>query len=97
VVATGGRRAEEAAATRKKPPQSVDDYARRWLATRTVKGRPGPHRRALPVDARRPPRADVGSKAVRDITMQAVDRWYTKTLADKPTMRAHCYSLLRAI
>jgi integrase len=38
-----------------------------------------------------------GSKAVRDITMQAVDRCYTKTLADKPTMRAHCYSLLRTI
>jgi integrase len=38
-----------------------------------------------------------GSKPVREITMESVDRWHAKTLADKPTMRAHCYSLLRTI
>lgn len=29
--------------------------------------------------------------------MQSVDRWYAKTLTDHPTMRAHCYSLLKTI
>jgi integrase len=29
--------------------------------------------------------------------MQSVDRWYAKTLPDHPTMRAHCYSLLKTI
>ena len=38
-----------------------------------------------------------GARPVRDITMQAVDRWYARTLTDKPTLRAHCYSLLRTI
>jgi integrase len=38
-----------------------------------------------------------GSKPVRDITMESVDRWYARTLKDKPTMRAHTYSLLRTI
>jgi integrase len=91
---------EKSAATRKKAAAvPFDDYARRWLATRTVKGRPLKprtleHYQAM-LDAHLVP--TFGSKAVRDITMQAVDRWYTKTLADKPTMRAHCYSLLRTI
>jgi integrase len=38
-----------------------------------------------------------GAKPVRDITMAAVDRWYARTLVDRPTMRAHAYSLLRTI
>jgi hypothetical protein len=38
-----------------------------------------------------------GAKPVRDITMESVDRWYAQTLKDKPTMRAHTYSLLRTI
>ncbi|MGE3842424.1 MAG: tyrosine-type recombinase/integrase [Vicinamibacterales bacterium] len=88
------------AVTRKKAAAvRFDDYARRWLETRTVKGRPlkprtVEHYQAMLDDHILPTFA---SKPVRDITMEAVDRWYAKTLADKPTMRAHTYSLLRTI
>lgn len=74
-------------------------YANRWLENRTVKGRPlrprtVAHYRSLIDDYLVPA---FGSKQVRDITMEAVDRWYARTLTDKPTMRAHAYSLLRTI
>ncbi|SHT00491.1 site-specific recombinase XerD [Mycobacteroides abscessus subsp. abscessus] len=91
---------KKAAATRKKAAAvRFDDYARRWLETRTVKGRPlkprtVDHYRAMLDDHLLP---TFGNKPVRDITMEAVDRWYAKTLTDKPTMRAHAYSLLRTI
>ncbi|OBG84787.1 integrase [Mycobacterium sp. E802] len=74
-------------------------YANRWLENRTVKGRPlkprtKAHYRSLLDDYLIP---SFGSKQVRDITMQSVDRWYARTLKDKPTMRAHAYALLRTI
>ncbi|MBL7660967.1 site-specific integrase, partial [Escherichia coli] len=34
---------------------------------------------------------------LRDITPAAVRRWYATTAVGTPTMRAHSYSLLRAI
>jgi hypothetical protein len=37
------------------------------------------------------------AKAVREISMESVDRWYAKTATDAPTVRAHAYSLLRTI
>jgi integrase len=75
------------------------DYAKNWLATRLVKGQP--------LAART--REDYGrllekhiyptfkNRAVRDIEMAAVDRWYAKTAPGAPTERAHAYSLLRSI
>jgi len=91
---------KKAAATRKKAAAvRFDDYARRWVETRTVKGRPLKPRTVehygSMLDEYLVPA--FGSKAVRDITMESVDRWYTRTLKDKPTMRAHVYSLLRTI
>lgn len=92
---------QKAAATRSKKAaaEKFSDYSRRWLETRTVKGRPlkprtVDHYRRLLDDYLLPA---FGGKAVRDITMESVDRWYAKTLPDHPTMRAHCYSLLRTI
>jgi integrase len=91
---------KKAAATRKKAAAiRFDDYARRWLETRTVKGRPlkprtVAHYQNMLDDYLVPA---FGSKPVRDVTMEAVDRWYARTLKDKPTMRAHVYSLLRTI
>lgn len=88
-------------ATRQKKAaaEKFADYATRWLETRTVKGRPlkprtVDHYRAMLDDYLIP---TFGSKPVRDITMESVDRWYARTLTDKPTMRAHAYSLLRTI
>jgi integrase len=89
------------AATRQKKAaaERFEDYAHRWLATRTVKGRPlrprtVAHYEQLLDDHINP---TFGAKPVRDISMAAVDRWYAKTLTDHPTMRAHAYSLLRTI
>lgn len=75
------------------------EYAERWLATRTVKGRPlRPRTRAhyasllekqiLPT---------FGPKPLPSITMEMVDHWYAKMGAGAPTLRAHAYSLLRTI
>ncbi|CAN5209275.1 site-specific integrase [soil metagenome] len=96
--ATGEQR-KVAARQQKAAAVRFDDYARRWIETRTVKGRPlkprtVEHYTNMLDDYLVP---TFGKKAVRDITMEAVDRWYAKTLKDKPTMRAHAYSLLRTI
>lgn len=87
------------AAQKKAAGELFAPYANRWLENRTVKGRPlkprtKAHYRSLLDDYLIP---SFGSKQVRDITMQSVDRWYARTLKDKPTMRAHAYSLLRTI
>lgn len=88
-------------ATRQKKAaaERFDAYAKRWLETRTVKGRP---LRPRTVDHYQQMLDDhllpvFGKKPVRDITMESVDRWYAQALTDKPTMRAHSYSLLRTI
>jgi integrase len=75
------------------------DYADRWLATRTVKGRPlrprtREHYRKLLDDYLLPA---YGTKPLRSITPEMVDRWYAKTADHAPTLRAHTYSLLRTI
>ena len=75
------------------------DYATRWVETRTVKGRPlrprtREHYESL-LEAHIYP--TFRNKAVRDISMESVDRWYAKTATDAPTVRAHAYSLLRTI
>jgi hypothetical protein len=67
------------------------------LETRTVRGRPfrprtKAHYRKLLDDYILP---TFGAKPLAGITMLMVDRWCAKTLADHPTMRAHCYSLLK--
>src|SRR5699024_3344448 len=87
------KRAKKAAA------EKFRDYSKRWLATRTVRGRPlrprtVAHYEQILADHLLP---TFGARAVRDITMQRVDRWYAETLADRPTQRAHAYSLLRTI
>ena len=75
------------------------EYTERWLATRTVRGRPlkprtVEHYEKLLGDHIYP---TFGNKPVRDISMGSVDHWYARTLTDHPTMRAHCYSLLKTI
>jgi integrase len=85
--------------TKRKTEVKFREYANTWLETRTVKGRPlrprtQAHYRRVLEDHLLP---TFGSKAVRDITMNSVDRWYAKTLTDHPTMRAHAYSLLKTI
>jgi integrase len=92
-----------ATTTQKKAKRAAEikfgEYAKRWLEQRTVKGRPlrprtREHYESLLEDHIYP---TFKTKAVRDITMESVDRWHSKTATDAPTVRAHAYSLLRAI
>ncbi|MCV7317263.1 tyrosine-type recombinase/integrase [Mycolicibacillus parakoreensis] len=79
--------------------EKFGDYSARWLKTRTVKGRPlrprtVAHYQDL-LDEHILP--TFGNRAVRDITIDRVDRWYARLAPDTPTIRAHSYSLLRTI
>jgi hypothetical protein len=90
---------EEQQTAKLKAEMKFRDYAKTWVETRLVKGEPlrprtKEHYHRL-LDAHIYP--VFGSKNVRDITMKMVDEWYAKTLADKPTMRAHTFSLLKTI
>lgn len=75
------------------------EFSETWLQTRQVKGRPlRPRTREhyqLLLDKHLLP--VFGSKPLRSITPEMVDRWYAKTATAAPTLRAHCYSLLKTI
>lgn len=75
------------------------EFSETWLQTRQVKGRPlrprtREHYRLL-LDKHLLP--VFGPKPLRLITPELVDRWYAKTATAAPTLRAHCYSLLKTI
>ncbi|OBH66731.1 integrase [Mycobacterium intracellulare] len=84
---------------RKASTEQFKPYAQRWLKTRMVRGHPLKPRTVEHyekiLDTHIYP--TFGTKPVRDITMEAVDRWYAKILTGQPTLRAHSYSLLRTI
>jgi integrase len=88
-----------AKAAKRKPSVTFGAYSDRWLQTRRVKGRAlrprtkAHYRRLLELHIL----PSFGSKPLRSITADMVDRWYEHTAVDTPTARAHCYSLLRAI
>lgn len=75
------------------------DYAKNWVATRVVKGRPLAPRTVEDYERllERHIYPTFRNKAVRDISMVSVDRWYAKTATCGPTERAHAYSLLKSI
>jgi integrase len=74
-------------------------YAARWLAHRQVAGRPiKPRTRSHYQDILDHHLLETfGSKLVAAIKPKDVREWYAATLTDRPTMRAHAYSLLRTI
>ncbi|GAA3528451.1 putative prophage phiRv2 integrase [Aeromicrobium flavum] len=87
------------AAVRRTPGLTLGEYAPRWLANRRVKGQPLADRTRdhyqdlmdrfiLPFFGRTP---------LREITPEMVSHWYDTATPDRPTYRAHSYSLLRAI
>ncbi|WP_445169879.1 tyrosine-type recombinase/integrase [Mycolicibacterium sp. Dal123E01] len=74
-------------------------YAARWLANRQVAGRPikertRQHYQSILDDHLT---ATFSPKLMTAIKPRDVREWYQTTLADKPTMRSHAYSLLRTI
>ncbi|OBG25429.1 site-specific integrase [Mycobacterium sp. E3198] len=78
---------------------TFEDYATNWLAGRHVAGRPikprtRAHYQALLDDHLVP---EFGDRQLAKIAPADVREWHAATLADKPTLRSHAYSLLRTI
>lgn len=74
-------------------------YAEQWLKGRQVAGRPiktrtREHYQKLLADHLIPA---FGDRLVSSIKPKDVRNWYADTLADRPTLRSHVYSLLRTI
>lgn len=74
-------------------------YAEQWVESRMVRGRPlkprtKAHYKKLLAQHITP---TFKGKPVDTLTREAVDRWYRRLDSDTPTIRAHSYSLLRAI
>ncbi len=74
-------------------------YAATWLTNRHVAGRPLKQRTKEHYAAILETHLldTFGSKPLASITPTDVREWHGSTLADKPTMRSHAYSLLRTI
>lgn len=70
------------------------DYAATWLADRPLKPRTREHYGSLLDHQILPTFREVPLKA---ITPASVRRWHSTLPADRPTLRAHAYSLLRAV
>ena len=78
---------------------TLAEYSTRWLAARKTKGRPladrtRDHYRDL-LDRLILP--TLGTLELRDVTPEHVASWYDEAAPDRPTTRAHAYSLLRSI
>jgi integrase len=81
------------------PAVTFAEYAPQWLASRQSAGRPlkartRDHYQGI-LDRELLPA--FGDCELSTINAAAVRAWYAGALADKPTMRAHSYSLLRTI
>jgi integrase len=74
--------------------QTVEDYARTWLATRELKPRTRALYRDLLAQMIVPALGDV---PVDRLTPATVRNWYASLDPTRPTRRAHAYSLLRSI
>lgn len=79
----------------KPDPITFADYAEQWLAERDLKDRTREHYRKL-LDQRLL-KAPFASLPLASITSEDVRSWYARFGAKTPTMRAHCYGLLRTI
>ena len=75
-------------------PRSFGAYADAWLLDRDLKPRTRAHYRTL-LDQRILP--GLGSTPIRELSPLAIKAWYATLPKDRPTIRAHSYSLVRAI
>ena len=73
---------------------TFSEYSTAWLADRILKPRTQAHYAAI-LESRLNP--TFGNMALTAITPASVARWHTLMGSAKPTMRAHCYGLLRTI
>lgn len=87
--------AGEGLAADKTPTPTFADYARGWLDHHPgLRTRTREHYETL-LDRFLTPA--FGEAPLSDLTPTKVSAWYGRTLVDRPTMRSHCYQLLRAI
>lgn len=77
------------------PRLTLADYANQWLEHRDLKDRTREHYRKL-LDAHIIA-SPLGPLPLASITADDVRGWYAKLDRDTPTLRAHCYGLLRTI
>ena len=75
------------------PLDAFGAYAEAWLANRPLKPRTREHYASL----LRGPLASLAPARVADLTPVMVRTWHAQLNAKHPTLRAHAYSLLRAI
>ena len=84
---------------RRSPTLTFREYSATWLETRTVKGRVlRPRTKAhygMLLDKHLLPA--FGPRQLAAITPEMVDRWWARMADGAPTLRAHCYSLMRTI
>jgi integrase len=74
--------------------ETVESYATRWIEGRNIK----PRTRIGYVDMLAKHIAPMlGEVGIGGLTADAVNRWHSKTLTDKPTARKNAYGLLHAI
>lgn len=83
------------AQAQKPDPITFAEYAEQWLAERDLKDRTREHYRKL-LDQRLL-MAPFASLPLASITSEDVRTWHAKFGTKTPTMRAHCYGLLRTI
>lgn len=79
--------------SRLRGPLTFGQYAATWLADRDLKPRTREHYAAL----LRYQLAPLSDMPLKHITPPAVRRWHASLDPGRPTLRAHAYSLLRAI
>jgi integrase len=95
------KRDMDAGSWRQAPRERVTfgDYSESWLAERHVNGRPlkartRDHYRSI-LDQHLLP--TFGGRTLAGISPADVKRWHASTLTNRPTLRAHAYSLLRSV
>lgn len=84
-----------AGAEKPKPKRlTLAGYAEQWMAHRDLKDRTREHYRKLLDQHILPP---LGALPLASITADDIRAWHAKTGKGTPTLRAHCYGLLRTI
>ncbi|WCS20120.1 site-specific integrase [Mycobacterium marinum] len=73
---------------------TLEDYSETWLEQRDLKSRTREHYRKLLDDHILP---ELGSRPIGSITIDDVRDWHARMDTKTPTLRAHCYGLLRTI
>jgi integrase len=78
-----------------RPKLTLNDYAEQWMAQRDLKARTREHYEKLLDDHILD--SPLGGMPIASITADDVRAWHAKFGTKTPTLRAHCYGLLRTI